>query len=123
MKKRKSLADYKAIKMQSLLILPKKKSALRQEPVSLNEINHDMDNISVAQPNTDTVVAPQAQGANFKQKYFVFVENRIIQFSRDDDTVERGILNIKYARLKKTHLKDANTKLFGFILMAKGQCI
>lgn len=86
----------------------------------MNEINHDMDNISVAQSTTDAAVAPQAQGANFKQKYFVFVENRIIQFSRDDDTMERGILNIKYARLKKTHLKDAKTKLFGFILMAKG---
>ena len=41
-------------------------------------------------------------------------------FNSDDDTMERGILQIKYARLKKTHLKDANTKLFGFILMAKG---
>lgn len=35
--------------------------------------------------------------------------------------MERGILQIKYARLKKTHLKDSSTKLFGFILMAKGQ--
>jgi serine/threonine protein kinase len=37
--------------------------------------------------------------------------------------MERGILNCKYARLKKTHLKDNSTKLFGFILMAKGQCL
>ena len=37
--------------------------------------------------------------------------------------MEQGILNCKYARLKKTHLKDKDTKLFGFILMAKGQCL
>ena len=37
--------------------------------------------------------------------------------------MERGILNIKYARLKKTHLKDKDQKIFGFILMAKGQSL
>ena len=34
--------------------------------------------------------------------------------------MERGILNIKYARLKKTHIKDNKMKLYGFILMQKG---
>jgi hypothetical protein len=37
--------------------------------------------------------------------------------------MERGILDVKYARIKKTHLKDDKTKLFGFILMAKGLCL
>ena len=37
--------------------------------------------------------------------------------------MERGILNIKYARLKKTHLKDSSKKIYGFILMAKGKCL
>ena len=40
--------------------------------------------------------------------------------NNDDDFQEKGVLHIKYARLKKTYLKDRNTKLFGFILMAKG---
>jgi hypothetical protein len=53
----------------------------------------------------------------------VFVENKLIQFNDDEDFMERGVLHIKYARLKKTHLKDSNTKLFGFILMAKGLCL
>lgn len=47
----------------------------------------------------------------------------MIQFNSKDDHMERGILNCKYARLKKTHLKDSKTKLFGFILMAKGQTL
>ena len=41
-------------------------------------------------------------------------------FNESDDPMEKGILYIKNARLKKTHLKDKVTKLFGFILMAKG---
>jgi hypothetical protein len=53
----------------------------------------------------------------------MLVGHRLIQFGSEDDQMERGILNCKYARLKKTHLKDSNTKLFGFILMAKGQCL
>ena len=48
------------------------------------------------------------------------MNDKLIQFSNEDDEMERGILNIKYARLKKTHLKDDKTKLWGFILMAKG---
>lgn len=47
--------------MQSFLILPKKKSALSQEPVSLNEINHDLDNINVdqaKQSNCENAGAP-----------------------------------------------------------------
>jgi len=63
------------------------------------------------------------KNANFKQKYFVFDQHRLIMFSNDDDFQEKGILHIKNARLKKTYLKDSKTKLFGFILMAKGQCI
>lgn len=51
----------------------------------------------------------------------MLVGTRIIQFSNDEDTMERGILNIKYARLKKTHLKDSSKKIYGFILMAKGK--
>lgn len=66
-------------------------------------------------------VANQGPAANFKQKYFVYTENQLIQFNNDDEPMEQGILQIKYARLKKTHLKDSQTKLFGFILMAKGQ--
>ena len=53
----------------------------------------------------------------------MLVGHMLIQFNSEDDTMERGILNCKYARLKKTHLKDANTKMWGFILMAKGQCL
>ena len=87
--------------------------------MQLSEINHDMENISVDLKSN----SGKAPGANFKQKYIVYVENRLIQFSNAEEPAERGILNIKYARLKKTHLKDANTKLFGFILMAKGVCL
>ena len=50
----------------------------------------------------------------------MFVDDKIIQFGSEDDKMESGILHIKYARLKKTHLKDSDTKLYGFILMAKG---
>ena len=44
----------------------------------------------------------------------------MIMFYDEDDTQERGILHIKYARLKLTSLKDSKTKLYGFFLMAKG---
>jgi len=74
-----------------------------------------MENIDVEQSKQSGEKA-----ANFKQKYIIFVGNKLIQFNSEDDTMERGILNIKYARLKKTHLKDDKTKFFGFILMAKG---
>ena len=41
-------------------------------------------------------------------------------FQNDKDNMEKGILQIKYARLKKTSVKDGKNKLYGFILMAKG---
>jgi hypothetical protein len=53
----------------------------------------------------------------------ILVGTRIIEFANEEDTMERGILNIKYARMKKTHLKDSQKKLYGFILMAKGKCL
>jgi hypothetical protein len=65
----------------------------------------------------------EAKEANFKEKYMMLVGHRLIQFNSEDDTKERGILNCKNARLKKTHLKDSVTKMWGFILMAKGQCL
>ena len=58
--------------------------------------------------------------ANFKQRYFMYYEHTIIQFGHEEDNMERGILEIKYARLKKTYIKDDKIKLFGFILMQKG---
>lgn len=51
------------------------------------------------------------------------MNHKIIQFNHEKDTMERGILDIKYARLKKTHLKDSQQKMYGFIIMAKGQCL
>jgi serine/threonine protein kinase len=91
-------------------------------------MTYDMDNINVtpvvgsAGPATPPPTAKNLEKnqANFKQKYFVYTENKLIQFCDDDDTHERGVLQIKYARLKKTHIKDNKTKLYGFILMAKG---
>ena len=50
----------------------------------------------------------EGNNSNFKEKYFVFTDEKIVQFCSDDDTMERGILNIKNARLKKTHMKDSD---------------
>jgi hypothetical protein len=81
-----------------------------------------MDDISV-QSNQQQSNSEMQKAPNFKQKYMMLVGHRLIQFNSEDDTMERGILNCKYARLKKTHLKDSTTKMWGFILMAKGQCL
>lgn len=62
----------------------------------------------------------EEEDANFKQRHFVYVDDKLIQFHSEDDEMERGVLHIKYARLKKTHIKDSNMKLYGFILMMKG---
>ena len=36
----------------------------------------------------------------------MLVNNRIIQFANEEDNMEKSILYMKNARLKKTHLKD-----------------
>ena len=51
----------------------------------------------------------------------MLAENKIIKFTDIDDDVEKGVLVIKNARLKRIKLKDDNQKLWGFILMSKGR--
>jgi hypothetical protein len=104
--------------MEGFLVRPKKKSILNKAPIQLNDINHDMENIKVS--NDKQKLDGDKDKPNFKKKYFLLSGNKLIQMTNDGDTMERGILNIKYARLKKTHLKDSSQKLWGFILMAKG---
>jgi len=52
LKKRKTDSEYGEVKMQSMLIRPKKKSSLSKEPVQLNDINHDMENINIIQQSS-----------------------------------------------------------------------
>lgn len=106
------------------MIRPKKKSSLHHQPLNLNDKNNEVQSIQVQNtppPTTKKVGDGADPNANFKQKYFVLVDNRLIQFNCEGDTMERGVLNIQYARLKRTHIKDENQKIWGFILMAKGQ--
>lgn len=105
------------IKMQSVLIRPRKNSSLVQQPVKLDDLSHDLNNINVSPKHAPKQVEEQA---NFKQRYFIYFDHVIIQFGHEDDTMERSVLQIKYARLKKTYIKDDKTKLYGFILMQKG---
>eukprot|EP00347_Sterkiella_histriomuscorum_P000721 403374762 len=59
-----------------------------------------------------------------KERYYIYQEQRILQFNTMQDTQERGILNIKYARLKKLHFTDeTGAYVYGFILMGKGNQI
>lgn len=44
---RKSDEEYGTISMRSLLIVPKKKSELHLKPMKLDDLSHDLDNISV----------------------------------------------------------------------------
>lgn len=71
-----------------------------------------------------TALTPEPEedeaGCNFKERYFIMVDHKLIMFHSEDDQQERGILHLKYSRLKLTSLKDPNTKLYGFFLMAKG---
>ena len=43
-----------------------------------------------------------------KERYFMLAENKIIKFTDIDDDVEKGVLVIKNARLKRIKLKDDN---------------
>ena len=81
-------------------------------------MSHDLNSINVSPKFTPKKVGDEE--ANFKQHYFIYVDHMLIQFKHEEDTRERGILHIKYARLKKTHIKDNKMKLYGFILMQKG---
>ena len=64
------------------------------------------------------------QEATYKERYFMYHEHTLIQFNHENDTQERGILQIKYARLKKTKITDKNKKkLYGFVLMMKGRSL
>ncbi|CDW82463.1 protein kinase domain containing protein [Stylonychia lemnae] len=57
--------------------------------------------------------------SELKEKYFIYTEQRSLA-----DTQERGILNIKYCRLKKMHFTDeGGNYVYGFILMGKGNQI
>ena len=80
--------------MKSLLIVPKKKSDLHMKPVKLDDISHDLDNISVKKGSKSDKIKSQsdlsneaksqeqpqneAKQCNFKEKYFMLVEDRII---------------------------------------------
>ena len=46
--------------------------------------------------------------ASFEERYFVFAENRLIYFNEEGDDKERGVLQIRYSRMKKTSLRDSN---------------
>jgi hypothetical protein len=111
--------------MQSMLIRPKKNSSIISQPLQLSDIENHINNISVqgTPPPLTKNLSSKSQNegpvANFKERYFVFVDNKIVMFNDEEDMNEKGVLQIKYARLKKTHIKDDNTKLYGFILMAK----
>ena len=48
----------------------------------------------------------------------------MIKFDNENDDRERGVLQLKNARLKKCHFKDMHgVYMYGFILMAKGTMV
>jgi hypothetical protein len=104
-----------------MMIRPKKQSALNNQQIDVNNITNNVDNLELNWDSKGEAVEKESQQANFKQKYLIYVGHSLIQFENKEDQMERGILHIKYARLKRTHLKDDKTKLHGFILMAKGK--
>lgn len=58
--------------------------------------------------------------SNYKRRYVIYAGHKLIIFKSNTDKKERGILDIKYARLKETRLNNHNIKLYGFVLMARG---
>lgn len=73
LKKRKTDEEYGDVKMASILIRPKKQSDLNQKPVVLNELNNDVENISVESSQPQDNDEP-----NFKQKYMMLVGHKLI---------------------------------------------
>ena len=95
--------------MRGYLITPKKKSLLHLTPLKLDDISHEMENISISKGKNSSGGSEEDKvECNFKEKYFMLVGNKIIQFANEEDNMEKSILYIKNARLKKTHLKDEN---------------
>lgn len=84
----------------------------RLEPTNLDE--QHTEKINVADEES------KGGDPSFKQRFYIYAGHHLIQFKNESDVQERGRLNIKFARLRKTSLKDEQSKLFGFILMAKG---
>ena len=58
--------------------------------------------------------------SNYKKRYAIYAGHQIILFKNQDDKQERGIIDIKYARMRETVLICGKLKMNGFILMARG---
>lgn len=127
---RKNDDDYDKFRIKGYLMRPKKNSALTQEAAEemrhqLEPIKQDIEyseNIIVENPDEDSQKEDDdgKTPPNFKRRFYVQSGHQLIEFKREGDPRERGKLNIKFARLRKTSLRDGDTKLHGFVLMAKG---
>ena len=106
---------YENIKFESNLIVPKKNSELNQLDFC------DESNEQFPSSTTVNTFNSKSHQENMKERYFMLAENRIIKFTNFGDHMEKGILIVKNARLKRIKLKDDNQKLWGFIIMSKGR--
>ena len=58
--------------------------------------------------------------ATFRERFFIYSEHKLIRFKDDEKEKAISFLDIKFARLKKKSLRFNDTKVWGFLLMAKG---
>lgn len=85
------------------------------------EIAKGLEPMDMSQHQADSIVFEgDGDKTNYKKRYAVYAGHRIILFKSQTDTQERGIIDIKYARIKETKLLCGSKRFYGFVLMARG---